>query len=93
MMLLQDWKRYFWCRRRIYLLFFAVIIYSFPQQGFCADPGTEVIQRVYDRYEGDDSEATYAMTLEDEGGDRRVREMTMFRKDFGERLGQPLADH
>ncbi|MFC1657377.1 outer membrane lipoprotein-sorting protein [Candidatus Moduliflexota bacterium] len=65
-------------------MLFIILILSFPLQGFCADPGTEIIQKVYDRYEGDDSEATYMMTLENEGGDRRIREMTIFRKDFGD---------
>ena len=42
------------------------------------------MERVFDRYDGEDSEAVYGMILKDEGGDRRIREMTMYRKDFGD---------
>jgi hypothetical protein len=46
--------------------------------------GAEVMERVFDRYDGEDSEAVYAMTLEAEGGDRRIRDMIMYRKDVGD---------
>jgi hypothetical protein len=53
-----------------------------PVHAYCAPTGTEIMQRVFDRYDGEDSEAVYEMILEDKGGDRRIRKMLMYRKDF-----------
>jgi len=50
-----------------------------------ADPLTadEIMQRVYDRDDGDDATANVQMTLIDRNGDRRERTLRTFAKDFG----------
>jgi hypothetical protein len=41
------------------------------------------MERAYNREDGDDSEAVYDMILEDKSGDRRVRKMIVYTKDYG----------
>jgi hypothetical protein len=54
-----------------------------PANAFCLPTGAEIMERVYNRDDGDDSKAVYDMVLEDKGGDRRVRKMIVYTKDYG----------
>ena len=52
--------------------------------------GTALAQRVYDRENGDDSSARVTMELISKGGQKRVRELITYRKDYG-RLRKQLT--
>jgi len=45
--------------------------------------GLDIMMKVYDRPTGDDMVANLAMTLENSRGDKRIRELKQFIKDFG----------
>ena len=46
--------------------------------------GKEIMERVYEREEGEDREAEMKMILINKFGDKRVRELKQFNRDFGE---------
>ena len=58
----------------------ALALTAFAQQKLTA---LQIMQKVYDRPTGNDMEATLTMTLINANGDKRVREIKQFIRDFG----------
>jgi len=72
-------------RRAIQFLLVAAIV-SLPSLARAQTQPTalEIMQKVYNRPKGKDMKATLTMTLINSNGDKRVREIKQFIKDFGE---------
>ncbi|MBW1794401.1 MAG: outer membrane lipoprotein-sorting protein [Deltaproteobacteria bacterium] len=66
------------CWLALFLLFVLVI----SENGFCQPSATQIMEQVYHRDDGDDSKAVSEMILEDKNGDRRIRELIVYTKDF-----------
>ena len=64
---------------------FLLILMAFTLSAFAQEKltGLQVMQKVYDRPTGNDMEATLTMTLINANGDKRVREIKQFIRDFG----------
>ncbi len=61
-----------------------ITLFMLPLTSFAQKPGgLEIIKKVYNRPEGQDQEGKLTMTLINSRGDRRVREIKQFIKDYG----------
>jgi len=71
---------------RIQSALIVVMILVFGLTSFAQEKltGLQVIQKVYDRAEGDDMESELTMSLINSRGDTRVREIKQFTKDMGD---------
>ena len=56
------------------------VVFSFAQEKLS---GLDLIQKVYDRPDGDDLTSELTMTLSNSGGEERVRKIKLFVKDLG----------
>ena len=67
------------------LSMFLLVLMAFTLNAFAQKKltGLQVMQKVYDRPTGNDMEATLTMTLINANGDKRVREIKQFIRDFG----------
>ena len=64
----------------VFIIIMALAVNVFAQEKLT---GLEVIQKVYDRPDGDDMQSELTMTLTNSRGDARVREIKQFIKDMG----------
>ncbi len=64
---------------------FLLILMAFALNAFAQEKlsGLQVMEKVYNRDTGNDMEANLTMTLINSSGDRRVREIKQFLRDFG----------
>ena len=71
--------------RKIQILLLATLI-AMPVFSFAADKisGRQIIENVYNRPTGNDQKAELTMSLINSRGDKRVRSIQQFTKDFGD---------
>ena len=72
-------------KKRTILLSLAIVFMTFTtQQSFAQLDGAQIIQKVYDLPEGDDTQAELTMTLLNKQGEQRLRELKQYIKREGE---------
>ncbi len=73
------------CTMKYKLSLLVLLTLAFVMNAFAQDKitGLQVMEKVYNRPTGNDMEATLIMTLVNSNGDKRVREIKQFIRDFG----------